>query len=316
LHTAACMKAVRIQNFGGPEQVRIEEVLPPEVGPGQVLVEVRAAGVNPVDWMIRERIYNPEGADKVPLTLGQDFAGIVRKIGPWARPPSVGRLREGTAVLGEAWGTFAELVAVPASDLVEKPESIDFVTAAALPMPALTAWHVVVDTAHAGTGKHFLVHGASGGVGSLAAQFARLHGAEVTVTAGPESFGYLRSAGIDDIIDYRSQRFEDRGRAFDVVVDPLGGDLQRRSLEVLRPGGLLINLVGQADQAAAEERGLRAVDFGMQYDTVTLREIVRLVSRGEVKPHVSKVMSLADARRAMDMNQRGQSHGKIVLQVA
>ena len=309
------MKAVRIHDFGGPDQVHVEDVQAPELGPGRALVEVRAAGVNPVDWMVRERIYNPEGADKVPMTLGQDFAGVVRKIAPGARP-TVGHIREGTPVLGEAWGTFAELIAVSVTDLVEKPDAIDFVTAAALPMPALTAWQVVVDTAHAGPGKRFLIHGGAGGVGSFAAQFARLKGADVTVTAGGESLAYLRSAGIEDVVDYRTERFEDRGRHFDVVVDPLGGELQRRSFGVLQPGGLLINLIGDVDGSAAKRAGVRAVGFEMQYDTVELREIVRLVARGQVKPHVSKVLSLDEARRALDLNQQGESHGKIVLEVA
>jgi NADPH:quinone reductase-like Zn-dependent oxidoreductase len=181
-------------------------------------------------------------------------------------------------------------------------------------MPALTAWQLV-EVAEAAPGKRILVHGGAGGVGSFAAQFARLKGARVTVTAGPESFAYLKDAGVNDVIDYRRDPFERRGRVFDVVVDPFGGELQQRSFRVLVPGGLLINLVGTADEAAAKNAGVRALDFGMRYDTLQLQEIAGLVARGEVKPHISRVMPLEAARVAMDMNQAGESHGKIVLEL-
>jgi NADPH:quinone reductase-like Zn-dependent oxidoreductase len=248
------------------------------------------------------------------MTLGQDFAGVVAKVVPGTLLD--GReLKEGTPVFGEAWGTFAELISVPSHDLVEKPAAIDFVTAAALPMPALTAWQVAC-VAEAAPGRRILVHGGAGGVGSFAAQFSRLKGARVTVTSGPESFAYLRDAGIADIVDYHREPFERRGRVFDVVIDPFGGELQQRSFEVLAPGGLLINLVGAADEAGANEAGVRAIDFEMHYDTGDLREIAGLVGRGEVKPHISCVMPLEAARDAMEMNQRGESHGKIVLALA
>jgi NADPH:quinone reductase-like Zn-dependent oxidoreductase len=305
------MRAVRIRDFGGPEQVRVEQIPAPALSPSHVLVEVRAAGVNPVDWMVRERIYNPEGQDEVPMTLGQDFAGVVANV-PEGTLLEGRELKAGTPVFGEAWGTFAELISVPTRDLVAMPAGIDFVTAAALPMPALTAWQLV-ELAETGPGKRILIHGGAGGVGSFAAQFARLKGAQVTVTAGPESSAYLKEAGIDDVIDYRRDPFERRGRVFDVVVDPFGGELQQRSFEVLVPGGLLINLVGTADEAAGKKAGVRAIDFGMRYDTLQLREIAGLVARGEVKPHISQVMPFEAARDAMDINQRGESHGKIVL---
>jgi len=305
------MKAVRIHEFGGPERVQLEEVAIPKVTRGKALVRIRAAAVNPVDWMVREHLYNPKGADRVPLTLGQDFAGVIEKIGAGSKTS----LHEGDAVFGEVFGSFAEYALVPLKDLVKKPASLDFKIAAALPMPALTAWQAIIDTAGAKPGMRFLIHGASGGVGSFAAQFARWKGAEVAATASEPSFDYLRSIGVDPVIDYKRDRFEEKLHDVDVVLDPLGGETQARSWRVLKRTGTLITLIGEIDEDAARRAGVRAIDFGMEYDVEDLEEIAGLVEGGIIKPHISKVLPLDQARQAMDLNQQGNSHGKIVLEV-
>jgi len=305
------MKAVRIHEFGGPDRVQIEDVPTPKVTRGKALVRIRAAGVNPADWSIREHLYNPKGADRVPMTLGQDFAGVIEKLGADSRTS----LREGDEVFGEVFGSFAEYALVPVKDLVKKPESLDFRIAASLPMPALTAWQAIIDTAGARPGMRFLIHGASGGVGSFAAQFALWKGAQVAATASEPSLDYLRSIGVDPIIDYKRERFEEKVRDVDVVLDPLGGDTQARSWGVLKRGGMLITLLGEIDEAAAKQAGVRAVDFGMEYDVEDLEEIAALVQSGTIQPHISKVLPLDQAREAMDLNQQGKSHGKIVLEI-
>ena len=305
------MKAVRIHEFGGPERVQLEEVAIPKVTRGKALVRIRAAAVNPVDWMVREHLYNPKGADRVPLTLGQDFAGVIEKIGAGSKTS----LRVVDEVFGEVFGSFAEYALVPLKDLVKKPASLDFKIAAALPMPALTAWQAIIDTAGAKPGMRFLIHGASGGVGSFAAQFARWKGAEVAATASEPSFDYLRSIGVDPVIDYKRDRFEEKLRDVDVVLDPLGGETQARSWRVLKRTGTLITLIGEIDEDAARRAGVRAIDFGMEYDVEDLEEIAGLVEGGIIKPHISKVLPLDQARQAMDLNQQGNSHGKIVLEV-
>src|SRR5207237_2522035 len=157
---------------------------------------------------------------------------------------------------------------------------VDVKVAAALPRPALTAWQAIVDTAKAGPGMRFLIHGASGGVGSFAAQFARWKGAEVAATAGRDSFDFLRSIGVDPIIDYRQERFEEKLRDIDVVLDPLGGETQARSWSVIKRGGMLITLIGEIDEEAAHKAGVRAVDFGMESDVEPLREIAGLGAHG------------------------------------
>jgi NADPH:quinone reductase-like Zn-dependent oxidoreductase len=260
--------------------------------------------------MTREHIYNPKGADRVPMTLGQDFAGVVERVAPGSGT----RLSEGDAVFGEAWGAFAEEVSVPVKDLVRKPEELDFVTAAALPMPGLTAWQVI-ETARPSKRKKILIHGAGGAVGSLAAQLAKWKGAYVVATASRPSFRFLERIGVDEIIDYRRQQFERMVGDVDVVIEHFGGDVQRRSLRVLKPGGMLINLVGEIDRRAARRARVEGVDFGMTYDTRHLARLASLVADGTLDPHVSKVLSLDHVRKGLDMNQQGQSHGKIVLRM-
>ncbi|MGZ3708855.1 MAG: NADP-dependent oxidoreductase [Bdellovibrionota bacterium] len=310
------MKAVRIHKFGGPETIQIEEIPAPPTHPGEALIHVKAAAVNPVDWMIREQIYNPEGMSQVPMTLGQDFSGVIQRIERECSILRADEFEEGDEVVGETWGSFAEYVAVPLRDLVRKPRGVDFETAAAIPMPGLTAWQMVIKTAGARPGMRFLIHGASGGVGSFAVQFAKWKGAEVIATASSSSFDWLRSIGVDEVIDYRTQRFEEMARDVDVVIDPLGGDVQARSWPLIKKGGMLINLIGEIDEVAARKYDVRGILFGMEYNVKDLNMICSLVEQEVVNPHLVMVKPLEQAREALDMNQQGLSHGKIVLKVA
>ncbi len=306
------MKAIRIHEFGASDKVQLEDLPPPKVEAGEALVRIKAAGVNPVDWMVRENIYNPEGADKVPLTLGQDFSGVIEAIGPGSKTD----LKPGDEVFGEVWGSFAEFARVPLSDLVRKPKGISFEVAAAIPMPALTAWQSVIDTAGAKPGMRFLVHGAGGAVGSFAAQLARHKGCWVAATASQATFPFLKSVGIDLLIDYEREDFSKSVRDLDVVLDPIGSDVLARSYSVLKQGGMLIHLLGELSEAKAKAAGVQGVNFGMEYDVEDLEEFARLVEQGVIKPHVSHVLPLDQAREALDLNQGNQSHGKIVLQVS
>lgn len=305
------MKAIRIHEFGGPDRVQLEEVGTPKVTRGKALVRIRAAGVNPVDWMVREHHYNPKGADRVPLTLGQDFAGVIEKIGGGSKTP----LREGDEVFGEVFGSFAEYALVPVKDLVKKP-----------PLTRLQGRCCAADAGADGLASHHR-HCRREARNALPhprreRRSRSARGAVRAVEGGRggshrkrPSLDYLRSLGLDPVIDYKRERFEEKVRDVDVVLDPLGGDTQARSWGVLKRGGMLLTLIGEIDEKAAGRAGVRAVDFGMEYDVHDLEEIAALVESGAIQPHISKVLPLDQARQAMDLNQQGKSHGKIVLEV-
>ncbi|GAB7187020.1 NADP-dependent oxidoreductase [Kitasatospora sp. Ki12] len=307
------MRAVVVEQWGGPENLVEREVERPEPGLNEVLVRVHAAGVNPVDWKTRAGGALIEWGD-VPA-VGWDVSGTVEAVGP-----GVGLFRPGDEVFGmplfpRQAGGYAEYVVAPARHLARKPAGLTHVEAAALPLAALTAWQALVDTADLRPGERVLVHAAAGGVGHLAVQIAKARGAYVIGTASAGKHDLLRELGADEVIDYRSVRFEDAVADVDVVLDGLGGETAERSLRVLRPGGHLITLPGPDDVPAAPA-GVRALWVLVEPDHLGLREIAALADRGALRPVVETVLPLSQAARAHELGERGRTTGKIVLAVA
>ncbi|MEU8470032.1 NADP-dependent oxidoreductase [Streptomyces sp. NPDC029006] len=306
------MRAVVVEQWGGPENLVEREVERPEPGLNEVLVRVHAAGVNPVDWKTRAGGALVEwGA--VPA-VGWDVSGTVAAVGP-----GVGVFRPGDEVFGmplfpRQAGAYAEYVVAPARHLAPKPASLTHVEAAALPLAALTAWQALVDTADVRPGERVLVHAAAGGVGHLAVQIAKARGAYVIATASAGKHGLVRELGADEVVDYRAVRFEDAVSGIDVVLDGIGGETAERSLRVLRAGGRLITLPGPDDVPAARD-GVRAVWMLVEPDHLGLREIAALVERGALRPVVGTVIPLAQAAKAHEIGERGRTTGKIVLTV-
>ncbi|MGW6535513.1 NADP-dependent oxidoreductase [Streptomyces sp. NPDC055051] len=306
------MRAVVVEQWGGPENLVEREVERPEPGLNEVLVRVHAAGVNPVDWKTRASGALIEwGA--VPA-VGWDVSGTVEAVGP-----GVGILRPGDEVFGmplfpRQAGGYAEYVVAPARHLAPKPAALTHVEAAALPLAALTAWQALVDTADIRPGERVLVHAAAGGVGHFAVQIAKARGAYVIGTASAAKHDLVRELGADEVIDYREARFEDVVTDVDIVLDGLGGDTARRSLAVLRAGGRLITLPGPDDVPAAPD-GIRADWVLVEPDHLGLREIAALVEQGRLRPVVDTVLPLAEAAKAHELGERGRTTGKIVLAV-
>ncbi|MFB0614700.1 NADP-dependent oxidoreductase [Streptomyces sp. AGS-58] len=306
------MRAVVVEQWGGPENLVEREVEMPEPAPNEVLVRVHAAGVNPVDWKTRAGGALIEwGA--VPA-VGWDVSGTVEAVGP-----GVGVFRPGDEVFGmplfpRQAGAYAEYVAAPARHLARKPASLTHVEAAALPLAALTAWQALVDTADVRPGERVLVHAAAGGVGHLAVQIAKARGAYVIGTASAGKHDLVRELGADEVVDYRAVRFEDVVSGIDVVLDGLGGEIAERSLRVLRAGGRLVTLPGPDDVPAARD-GVRAVWMLVEPDHLGLREIAALVERGALRPVVDTVVPLAQAAKAHEIGEQGRTTGKIVLTV-
>jgi len=305
------MKAVRIHSFGGPDVLRFEDAPRPEPATRQVLVRVHAAGVNPADWKFREGKF---GQVPLPSIMGGDFSGEIEALGPDITEFRVGEMVFGS-VANES-GSYAQYALAPVSHIVEKPKQIDHTTAAAIPVPAMTAWQALFDEAKLSPGQRVLIHAASGGVGNFAVQFAKWKGAHVIGTASGSNADLVRSLGADEFIDYRSTRFEDVVHDVDVVFDTIGGDTQERSWKVLKKGGVLVSIVQPPSEQSAKAHNVRGIF--LREDAARneeLMQISKLVANGQVKVNVETILPLREARKAQELSQTGHARGKIVLKV-
>ena len=304
------MKAIRIQHFGGPEVLKLEEIPEPQPGMGEIRIRVIAAGVNPIDWKIREGMRDIA----LPLTMGVDISGVVDLVGA-----QVDKFHSGDRVFAKAnpeQGGYAEYTVVQAKQAAQMPQHFGFVEAAAIPTAGLTAWQALFDTAGLQSGQSVLIHGAAGGVGSFAVQFARWKGAHIIGTASSTQFAFVKSLGADEVIDYTRQRFEEVAHDLDVVLDTIGGDTFMRSWQVLKPGGFLVSIVNPIPAGEAEKRGVRAQFLVSQNKGDELAQIAALIDEGHVKPMVTEVLPLTEARQAQEDSESHHAHGKIVLRVA
>ena len=309
------MKAVRVHQYGGPEVLKYEEAPRPNPGPGEVLVRIRAAGVNPVDWKVREGHMREALAYRMPFVPGWDVSGVVEATGP-----NVTQLNTGDEVYGYPSvvrnGAYAEYAVVPEAELALKPRSVDHVEAASVPMAALTAWQGLFDAGDLRTDQKVLIHGGAGGVGSFAIQLARWRGAFITATASGRNQEFLRNLGADLTIDYEKSRFDRLVCDVDLVLDTVGGDTLRRSWKVLKKGGILVSTVEAPDAGLAQVHDVRAALVDTQANPAQLAEIAGLVDAGMVRPIVEAVFPLNEARNAQELSQTGHARGKIVLKVA
>lgn len=316
------MRAVTIAGPGGPEAMTLADVPTPQPVLSELLVRVVAAGVNPIDAKTRSGAGVSAALGEGAAVLGYDFSGVVVKAPFEAHP-----LQPGTEVFGmvpfpRTAGTYAEYVVAPSQSVTRKPSSLSHVEAAGVPLAALTAWGLVVETARAHEGQRMLIHAGSGGVGHLAVQFAQYFGAHVTATVSGRNAAWLRELGAAVVIDYTTTRFEEVAGEVDVVIDLVGNAASRtasRSLQVLRPGGLyiLVPTGSWPDYAeAAEEAGVRATSYKVIPDGGTLATIARLLDSGAVQVYIDRVFDLAEVAAAHTELEQGHTRGKIVLRVS
>ncbi len=309
----ATMKAVRMHSYGGSEVLVYEDVPQPQPAADEVLIRVHAAGVNPVDWKIRNGYGKETFGHHLPHILGCDLAGVVESVGS-----EVKRLKAGDAVYGytslRREGTYAEFIVAKESEVTLKPTSLDFIQAAAVPVGALTSWQALFDIAHLTNGQKVLIHAAAGGVGSMAVQLAKAKGAYVIGTASARNADFVRHLGVDELVDYQTTRFEDAVNDVDVVFDTVGGETQERSFQVLAQGGMLVSAVTPPSDAGAAS-GVRVAMVGVQPSAAQLDEITSLIDSGKVKPFVETVLPLSEVRQAHELSESGRTRGKIVLQV-
>ncbi|WP_407179868.1 NADP-dependent oxidoreductase [Bradyrhizobium sp. STM 3562] len=306
------IKAWRVHAFGAPEAMIFESIARPKPGPNEVLVRVHAAGVGPWDaWIRSGKSALPQ---PLPLTLGSDLAGEVQEVGAGSVNLDIGDQVFGVTNT-QFLGAYAEYAVASASMLAQRPHSLSPVQAASVPVVAVTAWQALFEYARLAAGQTVLIHGAAGSVGGYAVQLAHRAGIHVIATAAGADMEYVRKLGAAQVLDYRSQRFEQEVKEIDAVLDLVGGDTQARSFAVLREGGRLISTVSQPDQQLATDRRVTAEFFLVAVTTERLNLIAELVDRGELKVEVGTVLPLADARKAhMMLEGRIQRpKGKIVL---
>lgn len=308
------MSAVRIHAFGGPDVLEVERVPRPAPGPGELLVRVGAAAINPVDTGVRAGSSQELADARLPYVPGYDLSGVVVETGPGVK--RFAPHDEIFAMLDlRRGGAYAEYALVKESEAAIKPARLSHAEAASLPLVALTAWQALVETADLQAGQVVLIHAGAGGVGSIAIQLAKLRGAKVITTASGRNHDFVRSLGADVAVDYREQRFEEVARDVDVVLDTIGGETQTRSLDTLREGGILVGLTGLTPGARTSARAVRATAILVRPDAEQLARIAGLVDSGELRPVVSLLLPLEQAAEAHRQSETRRTRGKIVLDI-
>jgi NADPH:quinone reductase-like Zn-dependent oxidoreductase len=308
------MKAVRQDELGGPEVLKLATLPIPEPGVSEILIRVHAAGVNPIDGAQRQT-----GAfvGEPPFVLGWDVSGIVEAVGPGVTLYKPGDEVFGLLPFPQGHGAYAEYVVGPTRAFVRKPDRLDHVQAAAIPMVGLTAWQALVDTAGVGEGSRVLIDAAAGGIGHLAVQIAKARGAYVTALASAENADFVRSLGADEVIDYNATDFTEVVRDQDVVFDVVGGDYPARALDVLKPGGILVSSQPSAVAPLAEkaaERGIRVAGVIVEADEVGMQALADLAAAGKLVPTVAATFPLEEASAASAMADVAATDGRFPLE--
>ncbi|MBZ9853495.1 NADP-dependent oxidoreductase [Mesorhizobium sp. CA13] len=308
------MRAIIQNSVGGPDVLVIAERPAPSPNAGEVLVRIKAAGINPVDGAVRAGYYPLLG--EPPFILGWDLSGTVEALGP-----GVSGLNPGDAVFGmprfpKQAAAYAELAAVPADEIARKPAHADYIQAGALPLAGLTAWQGLVRHGALKAGQRVLVHAGAGGVGHLAVQVAKAGGAWVAATASTEKLDFVRKLGADEVIDYTKDDFTDKAKGIDLVLETVGGEHAHQSLKVLRDGGVLVSLLDVSDKtrADAKARSIRVERMSVVPDREGLLELGRLVDAGKLTVHVAKTFPLEQAGAAHAFL-ASKPVGKVVLTV-
>jgi NADPH:quinone reductase-like Zn-dependent oxidoreductase len=305
-------KAIRFHDYGGPEALRFEEIEQPAAKPGEILVRVHAASVNPVDWKIRDGLVRKRFSPPLPLIPGGDLSGEVAALGPGVAGFAVG---EPVFAMIGLWGAYAQHAVFNAAMAARKPASIDHVQAASVPLVGLTAWQALHEQGAVRSGQRVLVLAASGGVGGFVTQFARAAGAHVIASASARNADYVRGLGADEVLDYRTDPAAGHAGSIDLIVDLAGGDASVRALELLKPEGALVAVAAPSE--ALKERGAqlgrRVLAMMGRPDGAQLAKIASLIDAGKVRTTVAAVFPLAEAAAAQELSKQGHTRGKIVL---
>lgn len=311
------MKAVQINAYGGNDVLGINENAPkPSPAKGQVLVEVHAASINPIDWKIRAGFLKEMAPLVFPATLGGDFSGVVVEVGEGVSDFAVGDQVYGQAImLNGGSGTFAEYVVANTANTARIPHALTYPQAAALPLAGASAVQGLEEHIKLTSGQKILIHGGAGGIGTISVQLAKSIGAYVAATASTDDKEYVKGLGADEVIDYKSEAFETLLHDYDAVFDTVGGETTNKSFFVLKKEGILISMMGLPDQELAKKHGVTAIGQGTNTNTAHLNRLTHLVETGKVKVHIGKIFPLEKIRDAFEYQEKGHPQGKVVLTI-
>jgi alcohol dehydrogenase len=311
------MNALQMKQYGEKDVLELNQNAPkPVAGKGQVLIEVHAASINPIDWKIRAGYLKEHLPLTMPATFGGDVAGVVAGVGDSTSGLNVGdRVYGYASPVSGGSGSFAEFVAAMISTMAPAPQKANFVDAAALPLVGASALQAIEQHIKLHRGQKILIHGGAGGIGSVAIQVAKSIGAHVATTATADDRAYVQELGADEVIDYKKEAFEDKVSNCDAVFDTVGGDTTEKSFKVLKKGGTLVSMLGQSNPALTKQYGVTAIGQMTHVTTDVLKRLAQLVDSGAIKTHVDKVFSLEKAKEAFQLLEEGHVRGKVVLEI-
>jgi len=312
------MKSVQIKGYGGSEVVEINRNAPPLNDPsvGMVLVKVKTAGINPADWKIREGYMQKMIPLQFPSTMGMDFSGVIEKVGN-----SVPDLKRGDEVYGQAGvvnggsGAFAEMALAKADSIAHKPKTLTHREAAALPLAGVSAWQALVETIKLTKGQKILIHGGAGGIGTIAIPLAKHLGAYVATTVSTSDKQFAKELGAVEVIDYKTQTFEDLLHDYDAVFDTVGGETYTRSFKILKKGGMIVSMLEQSNQELMSRFGVKAISQFTQVNRERLTKLAQWVDQNNIRVHVDRTFPLEEAAKALDYQKNVHPRGKVVLAI-
>jgi len=311
------MKSAQINKYGSSEVIEINQsTSEPTVSSGKVLVIIKAAGVNPADWKIREGGLQQLVSLQFPSTLGIDFSGVIKQIGEGISPSD---FKQGDEVYGQAGvinggsGAFAEMALANTESIANKPKRLSHAEAAGLPLVGVSAWQALVENIGLSKGQKILIHGGAGGIGSIAIQLAKYLGADVATTVSANDKQFVQELGADVVIDYKTQTFEDLLHDYDAVFDTVGGETYRRSFKVIKKGGVIVSMLEQPNSELMSQYGIKAIFQFTQVDRERLTKLAQWADQNNIRVNVEKTFSLDEAGKALDYQKDVHPRGKVVL---
>jgi alcohol dehydrogenase len=316
------MKSAQIKRYGGSDVIEINRMTStPNLAAGDVLVEIKAAGINPIDWKIREGYMQQMIPIQFPSTLGMDFSGVIKQVG---EGETSSEFKQGDEVYGQAGvtnggsGAFAEFALAKVEHIAYKPKRLNHLEAAALPLVGVSAWQALVENIGLSKDQKILIHGGAGGIGSIAIQLAKKLGAYVATMVSTNDKQFVEKLGADEIIDYKTQAFEDLIHDYDAAYDTVGGETYTKSFRVLKKGsGIIVSMLEQPNSELMQQFGVKAIFQFTQVNKERLTKLAELVDQknNNVDIHIDKTFSLDDARKALDYQKDVHPRGKIVLAI-